>query len=134
MLPLELLVLLVLLELLVLLVLDPESALAGVAAAVSVDFEPVSESPPDFAASAFAASPAATGLPLLAPSSVFATGLLPLFLKSVAYQPEPFNWNPAAVNIFWNVSLPQLVQMVSRGSLTFCRNSFWNPQSLQRYS
>lgn len=72
---------------------DPESDFAGVAAAVldSEDFDPESESPPDFEESVFAASPAGTDLPLLPASSVFAVGLAPLFLKSVAYQPEPFN-------------------------------------------
>src|SRR5713101_9305877 len=36
-------------------------------------------------------------------TSGFAAGLAPLFLKSVAYQPLPFNWNPAALSILENV-------------------------------
>jgi len=90
---LVLLLVLVLVLLLLLPAPDPESDFAGVVAAVldSEDFDPESESPPDFEVSVFAASPAGTDLPLLPASSVFAVGLAPLFLKSVAYQPEPFN-------------------------------------------
>ena len=87
-------------ELVLELVVEPESVFAAAAgaAAVSVDFDPESPPPSDFAESDFAAS-AATGLPFTAPSA-FSAGLEPLFLKSVAYQPDPFNWKPAAVSIF----------------------------------
>ena len=33
-------------------------------------------------------------------ASAFASAFLPLLLKSVAYQPTPFNWKPAAVSCF----------------------------------
>src|SRR5438445_9171159 len=64
--------------------------------------------------------------------SVFAAGFG--FLKSVAYQPEPFSWNPAAVSILENVFFPHSGQTVFTGSVTFCRYSFWNAQDEQRYS
>ena len=81
--------------------LKPESDLAAVdgAAAVSVDFDPESPPPSDLAEPDPDESLLVTGLPF-AVLSDFSAGLEPLFLKSVAYQPEPFNWNPAAVNIF----------------------------------
>jgi hypothetical protein len=50
-------------------------------------------------------------------------GFAPLLRKSVAYQPLPFSWKPAALNIFENVACPQLGHTVSVGSLSFCRNS-----------
>jgi len=56
------------------------------------------------------------------------------FLKSVAYHPLPFKWNPAEVSIFRNDSLPHSGHAVSAGSLSFRRYSFWNPQDEQRYS
>src|SRR5688500_15518610 len=72
-------------------------------------------------------SPLAAESPLVSPvdaSPVFAgapeAGLL---LKSVAYQPLPFSWKPAAVSIFEKSGLPQAVQVVRGASLTFCRNS-----------
>jgi hypothetical protein len=55
-------------------------------------------------------------------------------LKSVAYQPEPFNWNPAADSSFLNFFLPQLGHLAIGGSDTFWRNSSWCPQTSQRYS
>jgi hypothetical protein len=67
-------------------------------------------------------------------ASGFAAGFAPLFLKSVAYQPLPFNWNPAALSILQNVCLPHSGQTVRTGSLSFRRYSFWNPQDEQRYS
>lgn len=39
--------------------------------------------------------------------------------KSVTYQPEPFNWNPAAVTCFENVACPQAGHCVSGASLIF---------------
>src|SRR6476619_1412754 len=67
------------------------------------------------------------------PESVFAAAA-GLLLKSVAYQPLPFSWKPAAVSIVANVGLPHAVHTVTGGSLTFCRNSCWCPQLVQRYS
>ncbi|AQG97667.1 hypothetical protein A9R05_01570 [Burkholderia sp. KK1] len=54
--------------------------------------------------------------------------------KSVTYQPEPFNWNPAAVTCFENVSFPQAGHCVSGASLSFRSTSFSWPQSAQRYA
>jgi hypothetical protein len=75
-------------------------------------------------------------LPSFAPESpsAFAAGFAPPPLKSVAYQPLPFSWNPAAVTIFANVSWPHSVQRVCGASLSFWRNSCWWPQLEQRYS
>src|SRR3979490_466220 len=67
-------------------------------------------------------------------ASGFAAGFAPLFLKSVAYQPLPFNWNPAALSILENVCLPHFGHWVRIGSLSFCRYSFWKAQEEQRYS
>ncbi|VXB50619.1 conserved hypothetical protein [Burkholderia sp. 8Y] len=39
--------------------------------------------------------------------------------KSVTYQPEPFNWNPAAVTCLENASFPQAGHCVSGASLIF---------------
>ena len=55
-------------------------------------------------------------------------------LKSVAYQPPPFSWKPAAVSSFCSAGLPQAGQSVSGGSVTFCRTSCSWPHALQRYS
>jgi hypothetical protein len=66
--------------------------------------------------------------------SDFAAGFEPEFLKSVAYQPLPFSWNPAAVTILENSGAPHFVHTVSGASLTFRRNSCWWPQRAQRYS
>ena len=75
--------------------------------------------------------------PLLAPSLLVAScGLdLPEFeplRKSVTYQPEPFNWNPAAVSCFLNFASPQAGQSVRGASETFCSASFAKPQASQR--
>ena len=45
--------------------------------------------------------------------------LLPLFLKSVAYQPEPLSWKPAAVSCLEKASAPQAGQVVSGASEIF---------------
>src|SRR6267142_2938576 len=79
--------------------------------------------PSDFAA---LLSPVAT--------AVFAAGFEPLFLKSVAYQPLPLSWNPAAESILEKVFLLHSGHTVMTGSETFRRYSFWNPQDEQRYS
>lgn len=39
--------------------------------------------------------------------------------KSVTYQPEPFNWKPAAVTCLEKASLPQAGHCVSGASLIF---------------
>jgi hypothetical protein len=49
-------------------------------------------------------------------------------LKSVAYQPEPFSWNPAAVTCFLNDGLEQDGQTSSGASDIFCSTSLANPQ------
>ncbi|ODV12103.1 MAG: hypothetical protein ABT20_04410 [Rubrivivax sp. SCN 70-15] len=54
--------------------------------------------------------------------------------KSVAYQPEPFSWKPAAVICLANVAAPQAGQTVSSGSETFCSTSWAWPQVVQRYA
>src|SRR6266480_7338938 len=97
----------------------------------------VSDFAPVFAsgfASGFASACASVFVSILSVPPVFAAGLAPLFLKSVAYQPLPFSWNPAALSILENVCLPHSGQSVRTGSLSFCRYSFWNPQEEQRYS
>jgi len=49
-------------------------------------------------------------------------------LKSVAYQPEPLSWKPAAVSCFENVALPQVGQSVNGASEIFCKTSLAWPQ------
>jgi hypothetical protein len=66
--------------------------------------------------------------------SDFASGFAPLLLKSVAYQPVPFNWKPAAVTILVSARLPHSGHWVSGASFRRYRNSFWNPHLPQRYS
>lgn len=56
-------------------------------------------------------------------------GALPLPLKSVAYQPDPFNWNPAAVTCFLKAGLAQEGQTSSGASDIFCNTSLANPQA-----
>jgi hypothetical protein len=56
-------------------------------------------------------------------------GALPLPLKSVAYQPDPFNWNPAAVTCFLKAGLEQEGQTSSGASDIFCNTSLANPQA-----
>jgi hypothetical protein len=55
---------------------------------------------------------------------------LPAPLKSVAYQPEPLSWNPAAVSCLENVAVWQLGHSVNTGSDIFCKTSLANPQAL----
>ena len=52
--------------------------------------------------------------------------------KSVAYQPVPFNWKPAAVNCFLKLGLPHDRHTVSTGSEIFCKTSLAKPHSSQR--
>ncbi len=42
-------------------------------------------------------------------------------LKSVAYQPLPFNWKPAAVKALPKALLPHAGQVSMGASLIFCR-------------
>jgi hypothetical protein len=70
--------------------------------------------------------PAPVGLPVALPE--------PEPRKSVTYQPLPFNWKPAAVTIFENVSWPHAGHLVCGGSLNFWRNSSWWPQPEHLYS
>jgi hypothetical protein len=49
-------------------------------------------------------------------------------LKSVAYHPEPFNWNPAAVSCFLNAGWEQDGHTSSGASDIFCNTSLANPQ------
>src|SRR5262245_52176345 len=55
-------------------------------------------------------------------------------LKSVAYQPLPFNWKPAAEISFCRFGVAQDGQSVSSGSDSFCSFSSSWPQLVQRYS
>src|SRR6476659_1526097 len=50
----------------------------------------------------------------------FAAGFAPLFRKSVTYQPEPFNWKPAAETSFRSSGLSHDGQTVIGASLNFC--------------
>ena len=45
-------------------------------------------------------------------------------LKSVAYQPLPLSWKPAAVICLLKFSVLQAGQVVSGSALIFCRTSF----------
>lgn len=49
-------------------------------------------------------------------------------LKSVTYQPEPFNWKPAAVSCLVNVGAEQLGHDDKGASDIFCSTSLANPQ------
>jgi hypothetical protein len=53
-----------------------------------------------------------------------ATFFLVPFLKSVSYQPPPFNLKPAADICFDNSGLLQAGQSVNTGSLSFCKASY----------
>jgi len=80
-------------------------------------------------ASAFASPPFAFASPF-----ALAAGLVPELLKSVAYQPLPLSWKPAAETSLLKRALPQTGQSVSGESESFCKASSLCPQSLQRYS
>src|SRR5205823_5015684 len=71
--------------------------------------------------------------PSLSPVDL-AAGLDPELLKSVAYQPLPLSWNPAAVTSLLRAGLPQAGHARSSGSESFCSASSSCPQSEQRYS
>ena len=57
-----------------------------------------------------------------------------LFLKSVSYQPLPFNRNCEAETSLFSCDLPHSGHLRSGPSLIFCKASRWCPQALQRYS
>ena len=67
-------------------------------------------------------APAAVDFPVSPEESVFtsfgAAGL-PEFLKSVAYQPVPFNWKAAAVSCFFKLSSPHSGHVSKGESLIF---------------
>src|SRR6185436_17795009 len=64
-----------------------------------------------------------SGLDSVFVAAFLSAGFLALPLKSVAYQPVPFNWKPAAESCFWYLRLPHAGQTVSGASDTFCRCS-----------
>src|SRR5262245_41627087 len=111
--------------------LEPELLLdAEFASDFDSDFDSVFESA--LASPALAlASPA---LILASPLLFAASGLLPEPLKSVAYQPLPLSWKPAAVRSLLKRGLPQSGQSVSGESDSFCSASSLCPQAPQRYS
>ena len=74
-----------------------------------VDAAAVSPAEPAAASEALAA---VVALPVAVLAEAAAAPLPPL-RKSVTYQPEPFNWKPAAVSCFLNVAAPQAGQSVS---------------------
>ena len=83
------------------------------------------------AASALGGAAASAAGVAVVPESELADGtgaLVPPPLKSVAYQPEPFNWKPAAVTCFLNDGFAQWGQVSSGASDIFCNTSLANPQ------
>ena len=99
--------------------------------------EPPQGVPPLLAASDLPVSEAGALSPLGAAGvSVLAAGAAaPLLLpprKSVAYQPVPLSWKPAAVTCFANCSAPQAGHCVSGESDSFCSTSREWPQAAQR--
>jgi len=98
-------------------VVNPLHPAAGVAAATSG------------LAAGVAAGVAVAGSAEGAAGAAVAAAALPLPLKSVAYQPEPLSWNPAAVNCLENDAFPQAGQSLSKGSEIFCNTSLANPQA-----
>jgi hypothetical protein len=79
-------------------------------------------------------SPFSDPAPSLPSAPFFFAAPVPLFLKSVAYQPDPLSWKPAADTSFAMAAFPQLGQSVMGASLSFWRYSFSKPQLPQRYS
>jgi hypothetical protein len=58
-----------------------------------------------------------------APVAAVLVAAAPPPLKSVAYQPEPLSWKPAAVSCLPKLSAPQAGQVVSGASDSFCSTS-----------
>jgi len=77
-----------------------------------VDAAAVSPAEPPEEATASEAMAAVVAVPVAAPAEA-AVAPLPPLRKSVTYQPDPFNWKPAAVSCFLNVAAPQAGQSVS---------------------
>jgi hypothetical protein len=99
------------------------------------------QEPPQDVALLLAVDDALSLLPAAAAGAGDSAGLLPVLLlaelplrKSVAYQPEPLSWKPAAVSCFLNASALQDGQEVSTGSEIFCSTSCAWPQDSQRYA
>jgi hypothetical protein len=104
------------------LVLEGAAAGAALGAGGGV-LEEVEPELPDFASPALFDS-AVLELGAVAPAAG-SVAFFPPSRKSVTYQPDPFNWNPAAVSWRFNPSLLQAGQVVRRGSASFCRKSCW---------
>lgn len=81
-----------------------------------------------------ASPPALSLLPLEPESSDPAPFLRFLSLKSVSYQPDPFNRKLGADSSFLSAALPHFGQIVSGSSLSFWIVSNWWSQSVQLYS
>jgi hypothetical protein len=64
------------------------------------------------------------------PSAAAGAGAFEPPLKSVAYQPEPLSWKPAAVSCLVKVAAWQAGQSVSKSSEIFCKTSLAWPQAL----
>ncbi len=73
------------------------------------------------------AAPAAPEAPA-APATAGADVLAAPPLKSVAYQPEPFSWKPAAVSCLLKLGAPQEGHCVRGSSDIFCKTSLAWPQ------
>ena len=65
----------------------------------------------------------AAGATAAAPATPAAGAAAAPPLKSVAYQPEPLSWKPAAVSCLEKASAPQAGQAVSGASDIFCNTS-----------
>ena len=100
---------------------EPEDDPAAAGEADEAVGEPPEPDEPD------APSPAAAG----AAAAVAAAPVEPP-RKSVAYQPDPFSWKPAAVTCFEKLSAPQAGQTVSGASDSFCSTSLAWPQAPHR--
>lgn len=101
-------------------------AAAGAAGAAGALAEVLPESPPEVLAALsdeLADAPPSVLAGAAASPPGAALALAPLLLlpprKSVTYQPEPFNWNPAAVTCLRKVSFPHSGQFVNGASLIF---------------
>jgi hypothetical protein len=74
------------------------------------------------------AAPASAGLALTASAVAGAEVPDDPPLKSVAYQPEPLSWKPAAVSCLLKVGEPQEGHFVRGSSDIFCKTSLAWPQ------
>ena len=85
-------------------------------------------------AAGFAAASVAEAPESVVEGATAVAGAAPEPLKSVAYQPEPLSWNPAAVTCFLNVAFPQVGQSCKGASEIFCNTSLENPQDSHLYA